>query len=107
MKKSKLTWWGHGLIGFFSGLILMFILMMVIIPDYTPVGNPSDLTERDFAMVLVPMLILFVFGVSLLVSAWRHRKNRKAMLSYLVSGLILTIFIFLSLFGGVILAPLT
>lgn len=105
--KKNLTWWGQGLIGFFSGLILMFILMLVIIPDYTPAGDPSDLSERDLAIVLVPMLILFIFGISLLITAWRHRENRKAMFKYLIPGLILTIFLFISLFGGVILVPFT
>ena len=85
----------------------MFILMMMIIPDYTPAGDPSDLSERDLAMALVPMLILFVFGISLLGTAWRNRKDRKTMLKYLIPGLILTIFLFLSMFGGVILVPFT
>ena len=105
MKQTKLTWWGHGLIGFFSGLILMFLLMISIIPDYTPIGDPTDLTERDLALVLVPLLILFMFGLSLLVTAWRHKSNRKTMIRYLIPGLILTIFLFIFLFGGVLFIP--
>lgn len=105
--KTKLTGRGYGLIGFFSGMILMFILMMVIIPDYTPAGDPNDLSERDLAIVLVPMLILFLFGISLLVNAWIHRKNRKAMLRYLIPGLFLIVFPFVFMFGGVVLVPFT
>ncbi len=107
MKKFKLTLWGSGLVGFFSGLIIMFILMLSFTSDYKPVGDPTDITDREFAMILIPILVLFIFGLSLLVSAWRNRKNRKSMIKYLVPGLIITLFLFISMFGGVVLAPFT
>jgi len=91
MRKNNLTNWGHGLVGFFIGLISMFVIMVVIVSVGTPL---------NYAKGLGVVAMVYLFGFSLVITAWKKRKDKKGMLKYLIPGLVILTPLFISVVGG-------
>ncbi len=91
MKQNNLTNWGHGLVGFFIGLISMFFLIFYILSVGTPI---------NYAKGLSVVAMVYLFGFSLVITAWKKRKDKKSMLKYLIPGLVILTPLFISVVGG-------
>lgn len=97
----KTKCWEQSLIGFFTGSILMFIFMLLLIPKEATI-DPGDLTVRDTSLIFGIMALVPLLGLALLATAYRYRKDKRKMWLVLIPALILIFFCLINFFGGIV-----